>query len=553
MVKRELKNGTVRIQTKRQRLLARPAKCAQDVAEAQGVLRPAQAQARRRATGKAAGRTVSKAKADVPAGAEAEAEASTSASASQSQSRGRRLGSSAEAIAGSNGSLKAVFKATKAMQISSDDDYDPWDDSNAFESENSPALVPAPVASAFKKVKAKRGKGSKSAKSAKSAKRAKSATSAKGAKTKSSEVVDRNTRTADGLLAKDARLESVACAACSKCSRVKVGLACAGCGDYFHLECLGEARTARMETSLDGKGGSLMSYHSSSAGYVAAKVPAIPQWLCLGCRAPVFTPIVGIDDAAGRTAQFNEYGLAMLPPSAGLGRDVVDKLYRLVLSRFEENMETLRARDMLDMLPTGFTTFKMRAAGRFDLMLDELTDPSIFPLLTTEAPWLPLVRELLGDDAQCIHTGCMLSMPGSTTQPYHSDGDHESTKRHRPVHCLNVFIPLVDLTMARGPTEFIPTSHRLGYYEVDEQPMCLTPPAGSVLLFDYRLKHRGRGNESADERPVIYITYARPAFAKKSVANANFSSARYHKMPELLSTSRWRSRADRAAARQARF
>ena len=30
-----------------------------------------------------------------------------------------------------------------------------------------------------------------------------------------------------------------------------------------------------------------------------------------------------------------------------------------------------------------------------------------------------------------------------------------------PVHAINVFVPLVDLTMDKGPTEFIPGSRRL--------------------------------------------------------------------------------------------
>ena len=37
-------------------------------------------------------------------------------------------------------------------------------------------------------------------------------------------------------------------------------------------------------------------------------------------------------------------------------------------------------------------------------------------------------------------------MPGSTMQKWHSDGDHLAKKTHMPPHCLNVFIPLCDIT-----------------------------------------------------------------------------------------------------------
>lgn len=112
-------------------------------------------------------------------------------------------------------------------------------------------------------------------------------------------------------------------------------------------------------------------------------------------------------------------------------------------------------------------------------------------------PWLRYVR--------LLHI-CSLGKlsTNSVRQPYHSDGDHESGKKHLAPHCLNVFIPLVDLEMrckvcapavqfhaysahaSLGPTEFVPTSHRLGFYDVDVDSLCLTPNAGGVILFDYR-------------------------------------------------------------------
>jgi hypothetical protein len=41
---------------------------------------------------------------------------------------------------------------------------------------------------------------------------------------------------------------------------------------------------------------------------------------------------------------------------------------------------------------------------------------------------------------------------------------------------------------------------------------CAAPclDVGSVLLFDYRLKHYGQGNRSDHARPVLYLTYAQP-------------------------------------------
>ena len=82
------------------------------------------------------------------------------------------------------------------------------------------------------------------------------------------------------------------------------------------------------------------------------------------------------------------------------------------------------------------------------------------------APWMPIIRESLGDDCVCIACGCMLSFPQSDPQPLHQDGPHLSNNgkpldrgsgevgdldaipksaKHLQAHAINIFIPLVDL------------------------------------------------------------------------------------------------------------
>ena len=52
-----------------------------------------------------------------------------------------------------------------------------------------------------------------------------------------------------------------------------------------------------------------------------------------------------------------------------------------------------------------------------------------------------------------------------------------------PLHAVNVFVPLVDLTSANGPTEFTPGSH----FDFDVEATSRTPTmrAGHALIFDY--------------------------------------------------------------------
>jgi hypothetical protein len=106
-----------------------------------------------------------------------------------------------------------------------------------------------------------------------------------------------------------------------------------------------------------------------------------------------------------------------------------------------------------------------------------------------------------------IHFSLLLSTPGSQTQSWHADGGHIHLQSHAPPHCLNVFVPLVDLCPSLGPTELRPKSH---YYTRDLTKMVLGAMArkewetavmpvlrrGEALLFDYRILHRGRANQS---------------------------------------------------------
>ena len=50
----------------------------------------------------------------------------------------------------------------------------------------------------------------------------------------------------------------------------------------------------------------------------------------------------------------------------------------------------------------------------------------------------------------------------------------------------------------------------------------LVARAGELILFDFRLKHRGLSNHDVLPRPMLYLQYCIPAFED----NANFSSWR---------------------------
>ena len=163
-----------------------------------------------------------------------------------------------------------------------------------------------------------------------------------------------------------------------------------------------------------------------------------------------------------------------------------------------------------------------RAKRRYDLQLGAEAHEPLDDAVLADAPWLPLMRKLLGDDAICLFTGAVVAEPGAADQPMHMDGGHLFHATHGfeqpqcPPHCVNVFLPLVDVTAENGPTEYWPGSHVVGHareaYAEREPGVPLAGARGDIIVFDYRVVHRGMANAAETRRPVLYSTFARPWF-----------------------------------------
>ena len=213
----------------------------------------------------------------------------------------------------------------------------------------------------------------------------------------------------------------------------------------------------------------------------------------------------------------------------------IDQCHDACMEHYETVMRTVKARDLAKELADGFDVLRERGHGRFDMELSAFDTPA-FEFLNDfdKTPWMPIVRAVLGDDIVLIHKGCFLSLPGADTQIYHQDGVHLTTQTQRPCHAINVFVPLVDLHSRNGPTEFVLGSHVLGHEGYDRDFLDTPKPtAGTPVIFDYRLGHRGLGNSSQHCRPVVYCTYARAVDGKEFRDSVNFSRKRYHKIGDM--------------------
>jgi len=164
------------------------------------------------------------------------------------------------------------------------------------------------------------------------------------------------------------------------------------------------------------------------------------------------------------------------------------------------------------------------------------------------------------EPSNLVYAGWIFSFPGSVDQPWHQDGSplFEKGTESLPSYALNIFCGLHDddndndnESIILGPTEFVVGSHDRTpeqtmidrTYRKDDTIISAVLGKGDILLYDYRICHRGtsnlsnhsvscrddhgsgEGNETKSTtittttkkeqgviRKVLYLMYARPWF-----------------------------------------
>ena len=246
-------------------------------------------------------------------------------------------------------------------------------------------------------------------------------------------------------------------------------------------------------------------------------------------------------------------GFLLLSPF--LNADTVATLLRVSRERLQATRSALGTQEIGIGSAAGYDEIVQRSPGRWDVPIT----PQQFGMVDRDMPWWGLISAILGEDAEPSFSGVVSSDPGSPAQHWHTDSPHVA-KEHLPAHAINVFVALHDVPLAMGPTEFARGSHVLSnhlsnpslvlneliYQHKGTVPETLvtdtetkTPEAcahsmgaGSCLIFDDRLLHRGLGNQSNNTRHVAYFAYRRKGYTE----NTHFESKRSlleGKMPNI--------------------
>ena len=132
---------------------------------------------------------------------------------------------------------------------------------------------------------------------------------------------------------------------------------------------------------------------------------------------------------------------------------------------------------------------------------------------------LPIVEALVGPDCVCHYFASDTPLPGSEYQEAHPDifPLFPETPLVLPPYSIVLNIPLVDAREDNGPLEIWPggTHHYVAdrsqvpslAAHMRSEPVLM--PAGSLLIRDSRMWHRGTPNRSSAPRPNFTLIYSR--------------------------------------------
>ncbi len=250
-----------------------------------------------------------------------------------------------------------------------------------------------------------------------------------------------------------------------------------------------------------------------------------------------------VRDLSAATQLLVTDGFVLVP---GLcGTELVKHILAVAEHRASEVRRALGDKEIGIGSAAGYIEIVQRSPGRWDVPIS----PAEFGVEDQEMPWWPLVAAILGEDAEHSFSGVVFSEPGSTAQCWHTDSPHLD-REHLPAHALNVMLALHDISMDMGPTEIARGSHVLTNHlrntslirdELIYQHEGTTPErlvlgtqnpvpegiaramtAGSCLVFDDRILHRGLANISNRARRVAYFSYRKKGYSE----NTHFESRR---------------------------
>jgi hypothetical protein len=182
---------------------------------------------------------------------------------------------------------------------------------------------------------------------------------------------------------------------------------------------------------------------------------------------------------------------------------------------------------LVDQMLAGFTTLlerhvqqvdPNRGANRYQIHVP-FAPPFADERVIASPFVLPIVDALIGEDCICHYLASDTPLPGSEYQTVHPDIYQLFPENNAvlPPYSIVINIPLVDAREDNGPLEIWPggTHHYVARpsdvpnLAADMQSMRVVMAAGSIVIRDSRMWHRGTPNRSTEPRPNFTLIYSR--------------------------------------------
>ena len=274
------------------------------------------------------------------------------------------------------------------------------------------------------------------------------------------------------------------------------------------------------------------SIHSRGAWSMLLVVPAIVSGGLQISSSEVSSGRLATETLETAAVTLNRDGFVVLSAEGGLVQPHAlvargAEQARTDLSRMRSRLESVGIDADNDSF--SFAEAVHRSRRRYDLSIDLRRTPP-------EAPWhelnaalenwaTPVVRAAGTSELEQAVAGTLTSLPGAAAQRFHTDGTLAGS--------FNILCPLVDVGVLGTGTEFWIGSHRdprvpelqrsgeLAVTEASELPDgeagTIVKPhglaAGDLLVYDYRVVHRGPANPGPADRPIFYSVWADPKSA----------------------------------------
>lgn len=236
--------------------------------------------------------------------------------------------------------------------------------------------------------------------------------------------------------------------------------------------------------------------------------------------------VLRIDDGALRNGILEERALSFAAVALReTGVLVLDGLYPSSLVAHVRDAFTQVLQQAIQR-PNGFPM--QRSQGQHHVtMQPPLVEPFANPDLIAHRIIIQILSVILGDDLWCSYFNANIAFPGSTTQEVHRDQPHlfgSELQVATPACAVVANIPLCSFSDENGSTEIWPRSHMIvgdrnaaqtsqiwvGQELASQLPsMRMNIPAGSAVIRDTRLWHRGMPNLTDQPRPMLSVVYNR--------------------------------------------